>query len=305
MKTVFWVPMALFFCLCVSFPNQLDAADLVYQEDFDSALGSEWTLNGVGVVSLPTGGRTVVTNTTGSTNGGIAPSSPNGLRWGDLGDTFAPIKAASSFDAYGFGGSWLVNNSSIGGSGDFGVTRTASVAFSNLPNHTTLGQISLLLGAADSIDTNEGVFEIQVDGSTVFLRDFESGGSIRSSSAYTTPNTGPDPTPLATRANLSGTGFYRERWNDNGGSGPLSETDRYAESWTVDSAYSLDLFDLPHTERTLTLDFIWRGVNSYYTDEFIAMDNLLVVVPLPEPATLLIWSLLAGLGMSLGWRRRR
>jgi hypothetical protein len=28
-------------------------------------------------------------------------------------------------------------------------------------------------------------------------------------------------------------------------------------------------------------------------------------VPIPEPATLLIWSLLAGLGLGLGWRRRR
>ncbi len=27
--------------------------------------------------------------------------------------------------------------------------------------------------------------------------------------------------------------------------------------------------------------------------------------PVPEPATLLVWSLLAGLGVGLGWRRRK
>ncbi len=34
-------------------------------------------------------------------------------------------------------------------------------------------------------------------------------------------------------------------------------------------------------------------------------DNPGAVAPVPEPATMLIWSLLAGLGVALGWRRRK
>lgn len=33
--------------------------------------------------------------------------------------------------------------------------------------------------------------------------------------------------------------------------------------------------------------------------------NSIAVTVVPEPATLLIWSLLAGLGVGLGWRRRK
>ncbi len=61
-----------------------------------------------------------------------------------------------------------------------------------------------------------------------------------------------------------------------------------------------------------TFDFLADGVNPVVIvfDATAALDtevpvsglNLTVI---PEPATLLIWSLLAGLGVSLGWRRRK
>lgn len=294
-------PFSISLLAVIASSGQLDAS-LIYEENFDGALGSEWTLDGVGVVSVPTGGRTVVTNANTGYYGTITPSS-SGHLWGNLGDTFDPIKTPSSYDAYGFGGSWLVNNISSGSNGDFTVTRSASVSFSDLPTHTSLTQVSLLLGVGDTIDGNEGVFEIRADGVTVFLRDFESGGSIRSTSAYPTPNTGPAPAALVTYANLIDTGFYAEMWNDNGGTGPTNITNRSAQSWTLESAYSLDLYDLTHTGDTLTLDFIWRGVNSHYTDEFIALDTLRVVI-IPEPASGAALALLLG-GVLMMARRRR
>ncbi len=47
-------------------------------------------------------------------------------------------------------------------------------------------------------------------------------------------------------------------------------------------------------DTALTLEQI-QGIETY----------LLTTYPVPEPATLLVWSLLAGLGVGLGWRRRR
>ncbi len=39
-------------------------------------------------------------------------------------------------------------------------------------------------------------------------------------------------------------------------------------------------------------------------DETLLIDNVSIAT-IPEPATLLVWSLLAALGFALGWQRRK
>jgi len=45
--------------------------------------------------------------------------------------------------------------------------------------------------------------------------------------------------------------------------------------------------------------------DQYVIDNVRIGSSFASVIPTPEPSTLLIWSLLAGLGIGLGWRRRR
>jgi len=73
--------------------------------------------------------------------------------------------------------------------------------------------------------------------------------------------------------------------------------------WNHTPAYSTNAYDF-----TDSIDRI--GVMSYDSAGGGIVDNVLLsntqfdVIGVPEPTTLLIWSLLAGLGLGLGWRRR-
>jgi hypothetical protein len=265
-----------------------------YSENFNGTLDANaWTVsthvsggnptNSVGVRSYTDGGRSTVKHGTTAGNGIVTGTPPPGV---NVDDTFAAIKTPGSYGAYGFSGSWLVNTGDNGlGNGDLDSIRTATLSFHSLGAHTKIDSISFLLAAGDSIDNNEGIFEIFVDDTLIFRRDFETGGTLRGSGFLTGyENVGTGITTFVTSANLRGDGFYREIWNAN-----ATTTDqRSAESWTLDSAYSVSLQNIAHTSDTLTIRFVWRGFNSDQGDEFLAIDNLVINVPEPGRMGLLL-----------------
>lgn len=287
----------------LSVSARLDAAISLasgaYYQNFDGTLESDWVLSNLATASIPLQGRTVVTNVAnGSTNySGTIIQNANG-GYGNIGDTFAPIKAADSYMNYGFGGKWLTNTNGLSYNGlenKTDLVRTATVTFDQLGKHETVS-LQLLIGAGDSIDSGEGIFEIWIDGSKVWSRQFGSSGNISSSPPAGFSNVGPAPTPLVTNANLINSGFYFENWNADA----TIENQRSAASWVLEGAYSLDFSDIAHTADTMTLQFVWRALEGASSDEFIAIDNLLVTVPEPGYTALFILGI-AGFAV----RRRR
>ncbi|TLD71082.1 PEP-CTERM sorting domain-containing protein [Phragmitibacter flavus] len=268
-----------------------------YTENFNAALDpNAWTLSNVGVRAYTDGGRPNVTVAAAGGDGLVSGTAPAGT---NIGDILTSIKPAGSYASLGFSGSWLTNNSAPAGpvNGDLTFTRTATLSFDSLGTHSQIDSISFLLAAGDSIDGVEGVFEVLLDGNVIFRRDFESGGTLRTSGFSTGfEDVGTGITPLATAANLLGAGFYRETWS----AGATTTANRFAESWTVESAYQINLQNIAHSSDTLYLQFVWRGFNSDFSDEFLAIDNLAVSVP--EPSRFLL--LCSSLGLILMRRRR-
>jgi len=305
------------YSVAIAFPG------VTYSEDFDAALGMEWTMTGNnnngnfpgagwGQTTIPTGGVAGLTQT----GGGEAQVRPSSGGFDDTafgGATFplAPLTPASDYSTETGGaisGGWLgqlgVGNASEStpGSGVFDVTNDgiARLDFNALPAHTSIS-LDVLIAAGGSWDGGmnnqnfDGPFDILVDGVSVFNHFFGNGGSSLDGTAGVST--------FFTNGNVNG--HYREQWQDNGGAGPANDTDRFNIGWTMDSAYDLgglaSLTDIPHTSSTLTVEFIHR-LNSGPADEQIAVDALTITVNVPEPAT----GLLAGLaGMLVMMRRRR
>lgn len=258
-----------------------------YTENFNAPLSADWTLSGLGLVTIAPSGYTSVINTTstGITTGAIRPNGA-GNSFGTVGQTFAPIKPAGSYQTYGFGGSWLVNNSALPGAGsNLDDVRSASIGFDVSSAPSQLANLSFQLGVGDSIDGGEGVFSVRVNGTTIWQRQFGGNGAIIAPTSGLYPNITPTSSTLTTHitgANLLSTGYYLETWN----TAIVDEFSRGAQSWTTEAAYTVNLNDIAYTGSALNVEFVWRGLNSSYTDEFIALENFTITVPEPSRAML-------------------
>lgn len=263
-----------------------------YQFDFETdPFDSGWTLEGWVWEFMPLGVEEMLA--TGTGDGQVRPSSGglDDFAFSGNGAAFPlePLVAAGSYPELGFSGeSWLVNAAAGAavddGSGAFVVENpgSAKLEFTDLPKHASV-TLAMKLGAGGSMDggasgSTDGPFEILVDGETIFSHQFSSGGGNLISQGVT---------PLATGANL--TTLYREEWNDNGGAGPRSESDRFAIGWVLDSAYDITamptLVNIPHSSDELSVEFLHR-LTSAANDEHIAIDDLeitLGAVPPPPP----------------------
>jgi hypothetical protein len=242
----------------VAFPGS--GTSYVYSQNFDAALGSEWTLDGWGTQNIFTGG------TTGVTAPNISGTAPDGVVY-----PLTPKVAPSNLTTFGFAGKFLTNNAK--GS----TTATAKVEFNNLPNHTSI-DLGFLLAVGDSIDSIDTPLIIKVDGVEVFNTDFSGGGG-----QYNNAGTG-----VTKTTNLSTNGYYREKWN----AGAVTSDDRTVESWTLETVYDFTnatAFNaIAHTSDTLTIEFI-HGFDQAWTDEFAAFENVSVTLNgvIPTPASLI------------------
>jgi len=93
-------------------------------------------------------------------------------------------------------------------------------------------------------------------------------------------------------------GARTQKWSDQSADGGPNETAVYADNQSV---YAIGTFVADGPEQ-----FIYtRGVSSgnNITNGYVL--RLLAPAVVPEPSTLLIWSLLAGVGIAARWRRRR
>lgn len=279
-----------------------------YFEDFNgSSLDSNaWWISkqennaAVDTLSIKTYNDGGVTQVTGA---GSGDRLVNGV--GPTGVTYPlpAIVAPRSYAEFGFSGGWLTNSGALvdsagGGyaNGSTSAVRSATLSFNDLAAHTKIDHISFLIGSGDSIDAAEGVFEVKLGNAVIFRRDFDGSGVTNNPvSGFPNVTTNAVFQTLIQGANLKKDGFYRESWIDD-----TSENSRRAESWTLDGAHRVTFTDLAHTGSTLDLTFSWYGLNADFLDEFIAIDNLLIMVPEPSKAVLLI----AGLG-TLALRRSR
>ena len=277
----------------IAFPGS--GTNYVYTEDFNAALGTEWTLDGWTPLAVCTGGMTHVTGL-GSGNGLVSTSSPSGGSWPAV-YPLPAIKAADSFGNHGFDGNWLINlarPSTNGGS--------AIVEFDNLPVHDSL-DLGFLLAAGDSIDSaaldGPYSFTLRVDDAVVFQFMFSGGGN------NLTTNSGNQIVKLVGGGNLDT--YYREQWNDNAGAGPSGENDRFGQGWTLDSAYDMSSYTgfvgIAHSASTLKVEFV-HTLSSTYSDEYHAIENVSITLNnvVPEPATV---SLLGLAFFALARRFRR
>jgi len=57
--------------------------------------------------------------------------------------------------------------------------------------------------------------------------------------------------------------------------------------------------------RTVTLELPYGNLSIPFVARIYGMSDVLEVPVVPEPATLVMWSLLAGIGGVVFWRRRR
>ncbi|HPA17523.1 MAG TPA: PEP-CTERM sorting domain-containing protein [Verrucomicrobiae bacterium] len=277
----------------IQFPGS--GTNYSYSQNFDSALGAEWTLDGWQTVGIFSGGATQVT-ATGTGNLLVQPSSPGNFTDTAFGGATFPlpaIKTPDSFTNHGASGLWLINLARSSGSG----TGTATLSFTNLPAHTSI-DIDFLLAAGDSIDATDYTnITLRVDGATLWQFQFSASGNNLS---------GPGIVKLVGNGNLDN--YYREQWANNT-AGPTNANDRFAQSWIGDSFYNMDGFSnftaIPHTSDTLTIEII-HNLSSAYTDEYLAIENLGVTLNgvIPEPSALS----LIGLGVAswaVGHLRRR
>lgn len=271
-----------------------------YFQDFDGTLEADWVLANVATRDIPAGGRTTLTNVANGSSsyyGSIIMNAAGG--YGNVGDQFAPILPASSYANHGFGGKWLTNTVAMARPTiQTDLVRTATVSFDQLGSHSSIG-LQFLLGAGDSFDgINEGIFEIWIDGNLQWSQQFTNGGRLATGSSNHADflNIGPAPTALEVGGNLLGTGFYYESWSSTA----TNETQRLAAGWTVESAYSVNIDAIAHTSDTMNLQFVWRGIDGDWTDEFLSIDNLTVTVPEPGYVGLMMFGF-AGLVL----RRRR
>ncbi len=272
----------------IAFPGS--GTSYVYTQNFDSALGSEWTLNGWVTPDIFPGGSTQVTGN-GTAHNQVSPSSPSGLSYPA---TFPlpAIKPADSFANHGFASKWLVNDARTADDG----TATARVEFNNLPTHSSI-DLDFLLAVGDSIDTGTSnmthydgpkTIAIKVDGVLVWDFLFSSGGGNLAATNGIVK--------LVNAGNLNT--YYREQWNDNAGAGPAHDGDRAAMGWTLDSAYDMGGFTtftaIAHTADTLTVEFI-HNLSSSYTDEYHGIDNVAITLNgvIPEPGALTLLALAA------------
>jgi len=97
--------------------------------------------------------------------------------------------------------------------------------------------------------------------------------------------------------------WLKLRWDKDGGTGGVDRwTAFYATSdpsnggWTQNGIYNGDY-------NFSRLGLFLKGNNA--TARAANFDYAALSVVVPEPSTLLVWSLLAGLGVGLGWRRRK
>lgn len=273
----------------VPFPET--GGDYIYSQGFDSALGTEWTLNGWLVSTIYPGGAAQV-SANGNSNAQIANSTSGKNYLASF--PLAAIKAPDSYANHGFSGNWLINKARADDDG----TATARLEFNNLPGHTSI-DLGMLLAVGDSIDGGTGTnadgpksITIKVDGVTVWDYFFSAGGNNL---------TGTGIVKAVGGGNLNS--YYREQWNDNSGAGPSGPNDRVGLSWTYDSAYNLNNFAtfnaIPHTADTLTIDFV-HNLSSAASDEYQALENVTVGLNgVPEPASLPI-----ALGLLAVLRRR-
>ena len=284
----------------IAFPGT--GTGYVYAEDFNEALGEEWSVDGWLTTDLFAGGATQVTKN-GSGTGYVSPSSPSSLTYSDANFPLSAIKPAESFADYGFSGQWLINKGRAEDNG----TATAKLEFNNLPEHTSI-DIDLLLAVGDSIDggtesshaDGPKTITVKVDGQTIFDFFFSAGGTNLS---------GDGVVKLISGGNLNS--YYREQWNDNSGAGPSDENDRSMTSWTGDTAYDMSGYtgftEIAHTSDQLTIEFI-HNMSSSYTDEYQALDNLSVTlngVAVPEPSTVVLLAVGVLLGSLAAVRRKR
>lgn len=171
---------------------------------------------------------------------------------------------------YGMSGNWLRTTN--------GGTQTATLTLTDLPGHSFI-DLDFLLGTLDSIDSNDGPFEVKVDGETIFSQNFGPGGA-----SY-------DPGKPISLVRMTQLG---------GNLGP--------EDWWRDGVYHMGLLSafnhIPHNADTLTIEFS-SALSSSSGDESYAIDNVSVVLGVPEPSTLvgLVGLVIIG-GLGLLWRRR-
>ncbi len=246
----------------IAFPGS--GTSYIYSQNFDTALGSEWTLDGWAAQNIFTGGKTQVNS------GDISGTAPAGVVY-----PLVPKTAPSNLTTFGFGGRFLTNNAK-------GTTSaTARVEFNNLPTHSSI-DLGFLLAVGDSIDSVDTALIIKVDGVEVFNTDFSGGGA-----QFNAAGTG-----VIKTANLSTNTYYREKWNV----GAATSDDRTTEGWTLETVYDFTnatAFNaIAHTSDTLTIEFI-HGMDQTWTDEFAAFENVSISLNgvIPTPASLI--SLLA------------
>lgn len=268
----------------------------VYSQNFNGTLEPDWILSQVGTVNIPVGGRTSVTNVATSAGGYYGTIIMNASsQYGTPGQTFAPIKTPGSYTDYGFGGKWLVNTGGVTAPPTLtDQERTAAVSFNNIGTHTGIS-IQFSLGAGDTIDAGEGIFEVWLDNNKVWSRQFTGGGGYAGTQPLGFENMGAAPQPLIQNANLIGTGYYAESWNASA----TNDTQRTATNWTLESAYMVNITNVAHTSDTLDLKFVWRALNGDWSDEFLAVDNLVVMAPEPSRVLLL------GFGFAFAICRRK
>lgn len=257
----------------IQFPGS--GTNYAYNHDFNSTLGSEWTLDGWQTVNVFAGGAAQVISN-GSGNLLVLPSNPGGFTDSAFGGATFPlpaIKAPDSFTNHGASGQWLINLARGAGTG------AATLSFTNLPTHESI-DIDFLLAAGDSIDSTDLTnIILRVDGTTIWQFQFTASGNNL---------TGPGIVKLVGNGNLDN--YYREQWANNT-AGPTNSNDRFAQSWIGDSFYNMGGFSnftaIPHTSDTLTIEII-HNLSSAYTDEYLAIENIGVTLNgvIPEPSTL-------------------
>jgi len=210
---------------------------------------------------------------------------------------FQDVRSVAGYGTIGFSGNFLMNWTGGYPQGTAG-ERTVLV-LENLPVHDHV-DLDFLLAVIDSWDGASGGYapdylNVLVDGQSVF------------SNAFSTF----DPHNNGYTEGL----FYHS--DVPGHDGRL--WDSLAFNTEPDSAYDMSLnaalSNIPHTGSQLTIEWYadgtgWEG-GHYDPDarwnEAWALENVTVTVnsAVPEPTSVLVWCVVGGLAIAVGWRRRR